>query len=215
MSVILDFTESEMNQLKESWKQHKKIGSGNDGDCFLVGNEVYKILNTEYKKDDNIFICKNDLELDSFLFPTEIYTCNDYIFAYKTPYIPINQLKLKEIRSGNIPDINKFKKAIDSLMRDISVLSKNNIAAIDLSWRNALFDGERFQIIDTLDYEIVEEDPYKDNIESLKDIITCFILDCELANQMYHISKEDLSLDECKKLIKYIDDTSSKEIKRP
>ena len=209
MSVILNFNEEEANKLKKQWQQYPKIGSGAEGECFLVNNEVYKIYDPVYELDKYTSnpICKDDLNLESFLFPEEIYTYGkeNNLFAYKTtPYVEKDVLKISLLRKHIIPDINKIKKALEILIKDIYILSRNNIAAIDFAKRNLLFDGNRFHVIDTLDYDVVDEYTYLDNITVLKNSINCFILDCEVACELYGISKEEIHLDECKNLINFI-----------
>ena len=209
MSVILNFTEEEANRLKENWQQNKFIGSGAEGECYLVNNEVYKIYDPVYELDKYTSnpICKDDLNLESFLFPEEIYTYGEdkNVFACKTsPYVEKDVLKISLLRKHIIPDINKIKEALKVLIKDIYILSRNNITAIDLAKRNMLFDGDKFYVIDTLDYDIVDEYTYLDNIDLLKKAINCFILDCKMACEIYGISKEEIHLDECEDLINYI-----------
>ncbi|MBR5370062.1 MAG: hypothetical protein IK137_02025 [Bacilli bacterium] len=210
MSVIINFTKEEAIKLKENWQQYNQIGKpGNEGKCYLINNEVYKIYNDNYEleKYTSNPICKDDLNLESFLFPEEIYTYGkeNYVFAYKTtPYVEKDVLKISLLRKHIIPDINKIKEALKVLIKDIYILSRNNIYAVDLAKRNMLFDGEKFYVIDTLDYDIVDEYTYLDNIELLKKAINCFILDCNIACEAYDISKEEIHLDECKDLINYI-----------
>ena len=205
MSLIFDFNEIEKENFKSSIKKHKSLRPGGEGTCYVVGNSVYKL----YKEDRDIEnpIGKEDLDLESFLFPEEIYRCNNKIFSYKTPYIENNEFIIKTFRNWKIPDINKIKKALIPLIRDIYVLSKNNIEAIDLTWRNALFDGERFYIIDTLDYETVDEDTLGDNISSLKEIIKCLILNIKVAHEHYNITISESDLKEYEGLFQYINDT--------
>ena len=223
MSVILNFNEKEKEEFKKHCKKHKRIddGCGCEGECFLIGNDVYKLYNDDYKVNNPI--CKDDLPLESFLFPTEIYTYNNKVFAYKTPYIQKNQLRLNSFSTGNTPDIKKIKNALSILIKDIYVLSQNNIEAIDFTYRNTIFDGERFYIIDTLDYEKVDENTYQNNISALKEIIDCFMLNCILACDIYNNPYNDKEIEEIHGLLDYIDkiatkteeEHENKKIKRP
>ncbi|MBR5370132.1 MAG: hypothetical protein IK137_02380 [Bacilli bacterium] len=208
MSVILNFTEEEAKKLKNNWGKNNLIGTGAEGECYLVKNDVYKIYDPVYELEKYTHnpICKDDLKLESFLFPEEIYTYGkeNYVFAYKTtPYVE-DVLKISLLRQHIIPDINKIKEALKILIKDIYILSRNNVVAIDFAKRNLLFDGEKFYAIDTLDYDIVDEYTYLDNIDLLKKAINCFILDCKMACEIYGISKEEIHLDECEDLINYI-----------
>ena len=203
MPVILNFTKEETEELKKFWSSHETIAEKTrEGKPYLIGKSVYKIYNEDYEAENPI--CKSDLPLDSFLFPEEIYTYNNKVFAYKTPYIPNNQFKIKRFRNWIIPDIRKIKKALIPLVKDIYVLSKNNIRAIDLAWRNTLFDGEKIYIVDTLDYQIVDDDPEEDNYKSLKTIITCLMLNVELAHDQFDIELSEEDLKEYKNLHLYI-----------
>jgi len=210
MSVILNFTEEEAIKLKNTWQKYNQIGiPGKEGKCYLINNEVYKIYDTDYELDTYTHnpICKDDLNLESFLFPEEIYTYGkeNNVFAYKTtPYVEKDVLKISLLRKHIIPDINKIKEALKVLIKDIYILSRNNITAIDFAKRNLLFDGEKFYVIDTLDYDVVDEYTYLDNIDLLKRAINCYILDCKMAYEIYGISKEEIHLDECKDLINFI-----------
>ena len=203
MPIILNFSEKETEELKRFWSNHTIISNdkNREGKSFLIGKKIYKIYNKDYLVENPI--CRNDLPLESFLFPEEIYTCNNKVFAYRTPYIQNNQFKIETFRNWTIPNIKMIKKALIPLIEDIYVLSKNNIEAIDLAWRNTLFDGEKIYIIDTLDYQIVDEDTEKDNLNSLKNIITCLIANVELAHDAYHTEISDEDLNEYKNLHQY------------
>ena len=145
MSLIFDFNEEEKEIFKYNIQKQQSLRPGGEGICYVIGNNVYKI----YKEDRIIEnpICKDDFDLESFLFPEEIYRCNNKIFSYKTHYIENNEFKIPSFRNWNIPNINNIKKALIPLIRDIYILSKNNIEAIDLTWRNTLFDGEKLYIM--------------------------------------------------------------------
>lgn len=217
MPVILNFTKEEKEKLKAKWKQYKKIGKpSNEGNCYLFDNTVYKIYDEDFYelyKYSHTPLCKCDLDLESFIFPTEIYTHGEenYLFGYiSTPYVEKDALNISLLRKHIIPDINKIKEALKVLIEDIYVLSRNNIDAIDFEKRNLLFDGNKFYVIDTLDYEIVDENAYSNNINRLIKAIACFIIDCETANYAFGVSKEELHLDEVERLIEYIDETAKK-----
>lgn len=205
MSLIIDFNEEEKNNFKNNIEKQKYLNQGGEGICYLIGNNVYKIYKEDYDIENPI--CKDDLDLKSFLFPEEIYKCNNKIFSYKTPYIDNNEFKITSFRNWRIPNINKIKEALIPLIKDLYVLSKNNIYAIDLTWRNILFDGENIYIIDTLDYEKEDEDTLDDNIESLKNIITCLIANVDLAHNAYHVEISENDLKEYENLPQYISDT--------
>ena len=101
----------------------------------------------------------------------EIYVSNNKIFATKTKFIQ-NEIDKKNIYAGILPDIDKIKDALPAFIKDFYLLSKNNILAIDIAWRNLIFDGESLYAIDTLHYTRNEKhykiDAYKWNIDYLQ-----------------------------------------------
>ena len=183
MSVIIDFNEEEKNQLLKSIKKEEyllKYGHGSQGICYLINGNVYKVFHCGWCRTNNT-ICKDDLNLKSFLFPNEIYIHDQGVFACKTDtYIENNQISVHNLDDGKFPDINSIRKALVPLIEDIYTLSENHIRAIDLAWRNLLFDGKSFFIIDTLNYieenEVDRNIIYEANIIDLKkDCIYPFI----------------------------------------
>ena len=172
MSVIIEFSKNEKQQLIKKWTQAKIVGDGTESICYQIDDYVYKILynhfNTTYD-ENNIY--NEEIDLESFLFPEEIYISNNKIFATKTKYIE-NKFSEKKVYAGILPDINKIKDALPSFIKDINQLSKNNILIADMAWRNLIFDGESLYAIDTLHYarkkEHLQIDVHKWNIGQLR-----------------------------------------------
>lgn len=176
MSVIIDFNEEEKNRLLKCIKKEKyllKYGQGGEGSCYLIKGNVYKAFHCGWCSTNNT-ICKDDLNLESFLFPNEIYTYDQGVFACKTDtYISDNQINTHNLDNGKFPNIDNIRKALVPLIEDIYTLSKNHIRVVDLAWRNLLFDGGKFYVIDTLNYieenEKDENEIFEANIKDLKD----------------------------------------------
>lgn len=210
MSLILHYNDEEKSMLQRNWKHFKKIGEGDEAECFLVNDEVFKIYNENYRNHNiNNYICKDDFNLESFLFPIEIYTTHDHkVFATKAKYIEENYFDKEHLHFGNTPDLDKLKEALEPFIKDVYELSKNNIYAKDLSL-NTIFDGEKLYAIDTLSYEKVDYNPYEKNIELVKGIIELYI-------ELYEFFYEELYgenrkfKDKCRELIPYIDELSEK-----
>lgn len=177
MSTIIDFTYKETkNFLSRIEKDEFWLDAGGESDCYLINGHVYKIYGLGFNLIDNT-ICKDDLDLESILFPNELYMYDKRIFACKTDkFIPENKIKADKLQKGEFPDLDSIKNALEQLIKDIYVLSRNHIYADDLAWKNLLFDGEKFYIIDTLRYEHHDNRPveqiYKENINLL--IYECF-----------------------------------------
>ena len=217
MSVIIEFNQKEKEKfIKSIGKKEYWLNDGTEANCYLIKGDVYKIYNTRYPIIDNT-ICKNDLDLESFLFPTEIYMCDQKVFAYKTDtYIQENKIEKEKLQNGEFPNLDNIKKALKQLIKDMYVLSKNHIFVDDLAWCNLLFDGNKFYIIDTLRYEHHDtrsvEQIYKENINLL--IYECF----EPFIYVYHINYRSSSdkqhevdekvLNELEELIPYIKETA-------
>lgn len=209
MSAILHYSEEEKIILQRNWKHFKKIGEGDEAECFLINDEVFKVYNENYRNHNiNNYICKDDFNLESFLFPTEIYTCNSKVFATKAKYIKENYFDKEHLHFGNTPDLDKLKEALEPYIKDVYELSKNNIYAKDLSL-NTIFDGEKLYAIDTLSYEKVDYDTYDKNIELVKGVIELYIELYEFFyEELYGENKE--FKDKCHELIPYIDELSIK-----
>lgn len=183
MSVIIEFNEQEKQQLIKNCKKAKNVGEGSESICYQIDDHVYKIIRSRFRTPYNANKFYNDeLDLESFLFPEEIYVSNNMIFATKTKYVE-NEMYRKRIFAGILPDINKIKEALPSFIKDFYTLSRNNVLAVDISWENILFDGEKLYAIDTLHYTINDEhfqvDAYKWNINFLEQAMFKFTLDYE------------------------------------
>lgn len=209
MSLILHYSEDEKNILERNWKHNKEIGKGSEGTCYLVDNEIFKVYNEDYVNHNiNNYICRDDLDLESFLFPIEIYTCNNKVFACKTKYINNNFFDKNTLYFGITTDLNKLKEALIPFIKDVYELSKNNIVAKDLPL-NTMFDGEKLYAIDTLSYKKVNYDPYEENINLVKDIIELYIESYEFFYEELNGENKEFK-DECRKLIPYIESTSER-----
>lgn len=174
MSVILDFEKDEKEFFTKIIEHEQYLDFGSEANCYLKDNCVYKIYNEEMNHRIHNTICKDDLDIESFIFPDEIYTCEDDTFACKMRYIPYDYLDKKKLRKGITPNVEKIKKALHSFIKDIYLLSQNNIYTYDLD-NNTLFDGEKLYAIDTLSYKIVEYDPYERNVNLVKEAILNYI----------------------------------------
>lgn len=167
MSVILDFSENEKNSFISKCIKYPIIGYDSEAKCYLINNYVYKIYNSyEEIHNMNNTICRDDLNLSSFIFPEEIYTCHNKIFAYKTRYIKQNTFTLDSLIDKSF-DYEEYDIAIPLFINDLYILSRNNICTCGLGL-NTLFDGNRIYAIDTLSYKLTDDNPLKKNIISLK-----------------------------------------------
>lgn len=228
MSVIIDFNKQEKQLLIKNWKKAKKIGDGNESICYQIDDYVYKVLNNHfYTTYDEDGIYNEEIDLKSFLFPEEIYVSNNKIFATKTKFIQ-NEIDKKKIYVGILPDIDKIKDALPAFIKDFYLLSKNNILAIDVAWRNLIFDGESLYAIDTLHYTRNEKhykiDAYKWNIGYLQKAMLEFTVVYEEVCKKKNIPLSEEKLNTLHELPYYIKrvakevktkDKTMQKIKRP
>ncbi len=205
---IINFDKEQRRIIANNWKHLKNVGKGTEADCYLDGNNVYKVYN-DNKKDHciNNIICKDDLDLEHILFPNEIFKCDDEVFATRTKYIEENYFNTDHIYLGNTPDLDKLKKALEPFIKDIYELSNNYIYAKDLSL-NTIFDGENLYAIDTLTYEKVSYNPYESNIELAKGIIELYIESYKFFYEELNGENKEFK-DKCRELIPYIDELSN------
>lgn len=171
MSIIIEFSKQEKQALIKTWNKAKRVGDGAEGICHQIDGYVYKVFNGDLDVYYNEDLYDEKLNLKSFLFPEEIYVSDNKVFASKTRYVE-DKMSIKRVYAGILPDIDKIKNALPQLIKDIYVLSKNDILAIDIAWRNILFDGENLYAIDTMNYIRNEKrfkiDTYKWNISHLQ-----------------------------------------------
>ena len=208
---IINYSCDQRDKLIRFWKRHPHIKDSKEGSLYLIDNEVYKIYYEEESEKNPI--CRENLYLETFLFPTEIYMHNGKVFGYKTPYIEKNLLGYKKMVKGWNPDIVQFKKALDQFIFDTFVISMNHIETIDFVFRNTIYDGNKFYIIDTLNYQVTDEDTLPENIDKLKSIIKCFVLDYNLATELRCIPKDENALKEVNGLEEYIENKFQELIK--
>ena len=96
---------------------NKKIGSGWEGTVYLANdNNTLKLFKNKYKVLlTNDRITTQDLSLESFIFPDELFVCEDLIYGYKAKYFSNDLFNTKKIKKTTI-DLEKLllarKKAI-------------------------------------------------------------------------------------------------------
>ncbi len=172
MSKIINFECNSDVEMFIKKNTYKLIGSGSEGPCYLSkNNKAYKFIeyNTSSKHTLDAVITKDDINLQSFAFPDELYSVGNVLKGYRTDYIP-NDLFAPEntydIRTIPTIDFSKLSKAYKVMYNDILKLSSENILIDDLPF-NIIFDGDKLTAIDTCSYKRVSEYPLESNIDSL------------------------------------------------
>ena len=208
MSVIIEFNKQEKQHLIKRWSKAKIVGDGAESICYQIDDYVYKVLNNNFNTSyDENSLYNDEIDLKSFLFPEEIYVSNNKIFASKTKYIP-NEISERKIYAGILTNIVKIKNALIPFIKDIYKLSKNNILAIDMAWRNLIFDGESLYAIDTMHYVKNEEqykiDAYKWNISYLEKAMFEFSTSYEKVCKTKNITLSEEELKSLREIPSYI-----------
>ena len=135
----------------------KYIGSGGEGDVYLnASGEVLKCMKLSseprYYSSSQDIIMEDDMPLESFMFPKELFILNDQIIGYKSNYFQGNIIKNN---SDSFIDPDTLIKARNRMIKDIEVLTSKGYYLFELP-RNLLFNNERLCAIDTLDYRRIE-----------------------------------------------------------
>lgn len=178
----------------------RKLGCGVEGAAYLAKDgSVMKYIQlpsgvVKYNED---IITTSKFKLKSFIFPDELFVCDNLIYGYRTEYFSNDVLCDKYRRSIRIIDLEKFLEAREVKIDDIKVLTDAHYRLKDICG-NILFDGERLAAIDTLAYKKDYSITLDDNIFSLDRTLNMYldIFECRTAD-------EDTSVnDRVKRLIK-------------
>ena len=159
------------------------IGTGAEGTCYLAPKEqnVYKKFyrrNTifPYYKVSDILTTK-DIQIDSFVFPEVLFCHRKYLYGYLARYISDDLFYLghrSNYKKMYPIDFEQMRRAYEWVRKDIERLSNANILMDDL-FTNLLFDGQKFYMIDTCGYQVVNFNTWHENIflfdETLKSIL--------------------------------------------
>lgn len=158
MSTFHNFSTFDLMKVYISLKGEliKKIGDGSEGTCYLSSDGcVYKIYDGPYDfhiNPQNV-ITKDEIDLDSFNFPREVYVVNGEVKGYKSDYIPNNKFNISWDNDEEFElDFESLAKAYDVFLQDVHVLSEKGIFLFELCF-NLMFDGNRLVACDTCEYE--------------------------------------------------------------
>ena len=132
------------------------LNSGSEGDIYITkDNNVIKVMHQffgpKYLKDCPNIIMSNDLKLDSYIFPDELYIIDGIIMGYK------EKLFENDVFSF-YPSLKKFATNIDNLFEAREKFIEDTIKLTEYGYklfelpRNIMYDNKRIVAIDTLDY---------------------------------------------------------------
>lgn len=156
----------------------KYLASGSEGDVFLTkSGDIIKVMTFYYEQrylcDCQDAIFSNELQLDSFIFPDELYVVDGLIVGYREKYFE-NDLFHTDLDMNY--SIENLIKAREKFIEDTKVLTEHGYQLFDLA-RNILFDNNKLVAIDTLDY-VKKNVSLQFNIGAVDYAILTSISDC-------------------------------------
>lgn len=153
--------------LKLWLKKYKKynFAGGSQGECYRIGNKVYKIFIQFIEDDIGDMIVYDKEEIlkfsfivnDTFIFPNDVIMVGDIVVGYVTDYV--DALSLYKIDPLKI-EIKKFQESLNMATKDIEIISNNGILLFDVTY-NILYGDCGFKVIDTMEYSITGIDNLK------------------------------------------------------
>lgn len=156
----------------------KNVGKGTEGQVWLTKENdtikyVLKAFRQTYKPS---MLTEDDIKLESFIFPTEIFVENGFVAGYRARYFKDDIFNKMDTKTGSVINLEKLAIAREKMIKDIEVLTKAKYKIEDIE-NNLLFDGKRLIAIDTLDYPKINNIELYENIELLDyAIITRLVL---------------------------------------
>ena len=164
---------------EESKSFRRELGVGGEGISYLGYNgKTYKVFYNLSREDYRRIITTNDIDLEHFCFPEQMYIVSNRLAGYRTKYVKGDiMLTLDSLLMGDNPgelDMATLCRAYDAILADVEALSKKQILMYDLAG-NLLYDGHNFYAIDTCDYRYAKSCPEEEvldaNIRMLDDAV--------------------------------------------
>ena len=149
------------------WLSINKIynfDGGSQGECYKIGNKVYKIFiqyieedyyYNEHSKEDILRF--SSIKNDTYIWPIDIITVGDIVVGYIMDYV---QAKSLSKTNPLLLSLNRFEKCIDKVDNDIRIISLNGVLSYDVCY-NIMYGRNGFKIIDTLEYSKSYDDVQK------------------------------------------------------
>lgn len=158
MKNIKEFKSGTDLDLYINSKKKKFIQSGTEGEVYTTkDNNIIKYMKESYRpkylSESKDIIMSSDLQLDSFIFPDELFVIGDQIVGYTSNYFEGNILKFPNSRVDHEEELNldALIEARFKMIEDIKELTELGYYLVELP-HNILFNNEKLCAIDTLDY---------------------------------------------------------------
>ena len=141
------------------------FAGGSQGECYKIGNKVYKIFIQyidedpyylfEYSKEDILRF--SHIENGTYVWPKDVITVGNIIVGYMMDYVKAKSLF--EIDPLTI-SLNKLESCLNKTMKDIKIISDNGVSTYDVCY-NIMYGLNGFKIIDTMEYSCSNIDKAK------------------------------------------------------
>lgn len=155
----------------------KELGDGSEGTVYLgKDGYAYKLYYEDAWSSDTDtlvpekIITTDDVDLECFAFPYEIYTVDGKVKGAKMKFIRRDLISTEHTVCYSDffdVDIYKFYEAYQRLLEDVKSLSELKIQLFDVL-NNVMFDGKKLTVIDTFYYTKEEYETLEKNIHILE-----------------------------------------------
>lgn len=147
-----------MDELKlwVSLNKGLNFDGGSQGECFRIGNKVYKIFiqyiedddyyESDYNKDDILRF--SHIKNGTYIWPQDVITVGDVVVGYTMDFVKAKSLfKINPL----VVSLNKLESSIMKTMNDVKIISDNGVSTYDVCY-NIMYGINGFKIIDTMEY---------------------------------------------------------------
>ena len=175
-----------MRDLKLWLKIHKKhnFDGGSQGECYRIGNKVYKIFIQFIEDEEEDMIVYNRDEIlrfsslvnKTYIFPIDVIIVGDLVVGYITDYV--DAISLYKINPLGV-NLDLLEKDLKIVYSDIGIISDKGICSYDVLY-NIMYGMCGFKIIDTIEYtysQIDYTDLYRINVKNFTNGIKLFLID--------------------------------------
>ena len=217
-------------EVYEFLKKCTYLDEGSQGKCYVDKEKqlVYKLyfsfldpFDEDIILEESDILAFKDIKTDMIIFPKDIIKLNGVVIGDITRYVDAQNLyKINPLRV----DINWLLSLCELALKEIEYISKEHIKIFDMLYNIML--GNKFYIVDTLEYSKSQEDYAKillTNLSQFNLSIVFFLVsgifeevikDNHFLNSMYKSLGYGISIIEfIKELKKYLSELVGKEIK--
>lgn len=180
-----------MEELHLWLRVHHKdnIGGGSQGECYLIGDKVFKIFlqyiidydfedsidcDMEYDKDEILQF--SSIKNNTYVWPLDVITVGNKVVGYTVDYVNAKSLfKIDPLRVG----LDKFEKNLRKAIDDVKIISNNGVLTYDVTY-NTLYGKSGLKVIDTMEYSLSDMDSvkvYRKNLKTFMYEIRMFLVD--------------------------------------